>query len=179
MNKQKKGFLTIIMLVTMLMGIGYATINAKTLTITGKVGTVASQDNFKVVFTGNVTESDEEGTMVEASATNGATTATLNFNDLTKSTDGGYAIFEILNDSDGIAVASITATAAGSSSDIISITATRCDEDGNVVADETEIAAGAKAYVKVSVSLSQAPTATNENAAQISVTITATPKDVA
>lgn len=172
MNKQKKTVLLVMIMATLVMGIAYAAVSNITLTITGTASTTASSDNFKVYFT--AVKSTSSSTDVQASVTSGERTATLNVSNLTKKGDSAWAIFEILNASNDVDAESVTVTKHEVDTTIIDITAEMCDAEGGSISS-TELASGAKTYVKVTAKLLQTPTA-DDTSTTINVELTATPK---
>ena len=94
MAKSKKIIIAVILLVVLLIGIGYAAIQNITLSITGTAEAETSQDNFKVMFSGTPTVSDE--TLVTATVTDD-THATINVSGLTTKEDTVTATYTVQN----------------------------------------------------------------------------------
>lgn len=93
--KNRKTFVGIALLIIVLaIGIGYAAIN-KTLEITGTATAQASENNFKVVFTGQSTADDD----VTVNVTEDSTSATLNVSGLKTKDDTKTATFKVKNES--------------------------------------------------------------------------------
>lgn len=170
MNKQKRVILGIIVLIVIFMGIGYAVISNVELRITGTASAAANQENFKVYFTGVKTPDTTADVTVEARST----VATVNFNDLTTKGDSKYAILEIENGSTDIVADSVTVEVNSTKPEVFKATAMMCNQDGSEVTN-TELAVGAKTYVKVSTELLKTVVGENETAT-ITAKVTATPK---
>lgn len=169
MNKQKRVILGIILLIVIFMGIGYAVISNVTLTISGSASATANPENFKVYFTGQNTKGDAETTVTAESIT-----ATVNFKELSSKGDSKYAILEIQNGSTDIVAGSVTVEVSSTKPEVFEPTAVICDQAGDEVTN-TELAVGAKTYVKVSTKLLKTIVGEDETAT-ITATITATPK---
>lgn len=174
MNKQNKIMLGMILMSILLIGIGYAALTNIDLTINGKASAAASQDNFKVYFTGANTVTQPTDDTVTATATNGAITATVNIEGLTKSGDSAYAILEIENGSNGIDATSVNVTTQDTDTEYFDIVAQMCDSTGAPISDYA-VASGNKTYVKVSAELLKTPTEDVETT--IAVTVTAIPAE--
>ena len=173
MRRQSRVLLVMIMFVIALMGVGYAALSNVTLTITGTATASANADNFKVYFTGNVTESDE--TNVAASAAANAITATVDFSGMNTIGQEQSAIFEIENGSEGIDASSVKVTAHDVDTSYFQIDAVMCNADGSQpVAGDNPVLAGAKTYVKVTAKLLKNPL-TDNTTTTINVKIEATP----
>ena len=176
MNKQKKVLLSVILLIIILMGIGYASITHNTLIISGTATASADNSNFKVYFTGEVpkTYSSESHIIVEAKPNTHSQTATVNILNLSNRNDSAYAILEIENGSADIDAKSITVTTTAESSELFEINVIMCDVEGNEITDYG-VSAGEKTYTKLFVKLLK--TVLDNETAAISATITAVPKD--
>lgn len=178
MSKQKKLIFVIILLAILLMGVSYAALANVTLTISGKATATATDENFKVYFTGENTKksSEDPSTNVEVNVDAQAITATVNFSGLTKKDDEEYAILEILNASNDVDAKSVNvAIAPTGDTSIIEATAIMCDATGNAITDYA-VASGSKTYVKVSAKLLKTPTEDAE--ITLTATITAEAQDV-
>ncbi len=178
MNKQNKVILGIMLVAVLLMGVGYAALTATTLNIKGKATATANPDNFKIVFSGEKTE-NVGGNTATAVVTANTTTATVTFAGMQDVGDTRTVILEIVNNSTGSTAAkSVAVTTANGTDENFEITATRCNEDGSQeVAENTELAQGAKTYVKVSAKLLVAPDLNDVSTESIDITLTATPQD--
>lgn len=175
MNKQKKIILGIILVVIVLMGIGYAALENITLTITGTANASASQDNFKVYFTGANTTKSPNTDAVTVTTTDGSKSAEVNISGLTTVGQTSYAILEIKNGSNGVDASEVNVTTDAVDTAIFDIEAEMCDSTGGTISNY-EVKSGDTTYVKVSAKLLQTPTADTNTS--ISVTITATPATV-
>ena len=169
MNTQKRVILGILFLIVIFMGIGYAVISNVTLTINGSASATANPENFKVYFTAQNTKGDAETTVTSESIT-----ATVNFNGLSSKGDSKYAILEIENGSTDIVAGSVTVEVTSTKPEVFKPTAVICNQDGTEVTN-TELAVGAKTYVKVSTELLKTIVGEDETGT-ITATITATPK---
>ncbi len=171
MKKQNKILIGVILIAILFMGIGYAAFTTLELTITGTANATASQDNFKVYFTGkNTVTNPTEGVVVTVNE--GASTANVEISGLTKKDDTAYAILEIENGSNDVDASSIDVTLQDKDTAYFDISAIMCDQTGVTISDYA-VASGAKTYVKVSAKLLQTPT--EDVNTTINVTITATP----
>lgn len=176
MNKQKKILLFVILLIIVLMGIGYASLTHNTLIISGTATASADNSNFKIHFTGEVpkTYSSKEYITVDAKPNTRSTTASVNILGLSTKDDSAYAILEIENESTDIDAESIAVTTNAKSSDLFEINVIMCDIEGNEITD-CGVLAGQKTYAKIFTKLLK--TVLDNEVANISATITATPKD--
>lgn len=175
MNKQKRLVLGIIVVAVLLMGVGYAAITNVELTINGRASSTASQENFRVYFTGeNTVKSDTTENNIDVTIKENKLEAILNISGLVNKDDEKYAILEIENGSNDIDAKSVT-VASEAGSDIIEITSTMCNHEGTPI-DNYEVLCGAKTYVKVTAKLLKTPT--EDVSTAITATITAEPKEV-
>ena len=94
MKKTNKIILTVAIVAVLLLGIGYAAIQNITLNINGTAAADPSQSNFKVMFSGTPTVSDD--TYVTAAITDD-TNATINVEGLTKKGDVVTATYTVQN----------------------------------------------------------------------------------
>ncbi|MBR3613572.1 MAG: leucine-rich repeat domain-containing protein [Clostridia bacterium] len=99
MKKTNKIILTVAIVAVLLLGIGYAAIQNITLNISGSAAADPSQSNFKVMFSGTPTVSDD--TYVTASITDD-TNATINVAGLTKKGDVVTATYTVQNASEDL-----------------------------------------------------------------------------
>ena len=99
MRKTSKIIVTVVIIAIILLGIGYAAIQNITLTIAGTAAADPSQANFKVMFSGTPTVSDE--TYVAAAITDDIN-ATMNINGLTKKGESVSATYIVQNVSNDI-----------------------------------------------------------------------------
>lgn len=177
MNKQKRIILGVILVVIVLMAIGYAAVGNITLSISGTASATASGDNFKVGFTGqNTVVNPTSGSItVTATASAGATSATVNVSGLSKKGDTAFAILEIANTSNDIDASEVNVTTDAVDTTVFQIDAKMCTADGATI-NNYSLASGAKTYVKVSVTLLQTPTV--DTSTDIDVTLTAKPTTV-
>ncbi len=174
MSKQKKLIATVVVVAILLMGIGYALLNATELTIGGTATATADQENFKVYYTGTVTPADDEN--VEVDVENGNTHADVTITGLSAKGDSKHAILEIINDSNGIVAESVVvkAESVGDSNDYITIDVEMCDEAGTPTT-VTDLAVEDTTYVKVTATLEATPTE-EDVTVDITATLEATPK---
>ncbi|MBR3614132.1 MAG: leucine-rich repeat protein [Clostridia bacterium] len=94
MKRTNRIILTVVIVAMLVLGVGYAAIQNITLNITGTAAADPSQSNFKVMFSGTPTVSDE--TYVTAAVTND-TNATINVEGLTKVGDVASATYTVQN----------------------------------------------------------------------------------
>lgn len=183
MKKQSKIILAVILVAVLCMAIGYAAVGSVDLYVNGTASATASQDNFKVYFTGEGTPSSaanvEIGTVTKTEHDND--TITVDISNLTKKGDIEYAILEIENGSNDLDASSIEVTLDDVDTTYFNITAERCDSTGVSVAENTVLPCkpgddnkANKTYVKVSAELLQTPTVDNISTS-INVKIVATP----
>ena len=173
MKKQKRLIVGVIIIAILLMGIGYAALANTTLTISGTAEATASQENFKVYFTGENTIKNPNTTDVSVTVNNGEQNATVNMTGLTAKGDTAYAILEIINDSNDVNAESINVTSSQTDTEFFDIEAVMCESDGTPIEDYS-VASGNKTYVKVSATLLQTPT--EDVNTSINITITAVPE---
>lgn len=100
MNKKRTILGGAILVAVLMLGIGYAAINAITLKITGTASAEASDANFVVKFD-NATDKTTATTGVTATVT-GDKTATMNVTGLTAKGDTATATFTIVNESEDL-----------------------------------------------------------------------------
>ena len=99
MKRTNKIILTVVIVAMLLLGIGYAAIQNITLNISGTASADPSQSNFKVMFSGTPTVSDD--TYVTAAVTDD-TNATINVEGLTKKGDVATVTFTVQNTSEDL-----------------------------------------------------------------------------
>lgn len=175
MKKQSKVIAGVIILVVLLMGIGYAALANITLTINGTAAATASQDNFKVYFTGDKTTNAADPIAVDVTVANEDIEATVAVSGLTKVDDEGYAILKIANASNGIDATSVNVTTVPVDTTNFDFEAVMCDESGNPISNY-DVAAGDFTYVKVSAKLKLTPT-TDVDPEAFTVKLTAEPAE--
>lgn len=178
MSKKNKIILGIILVTFLLIGVGYAALSATTLNIKGSAGATANPDNFKIVFSGEKTE-NIGGNTATATVTANTTTATVAFAGMQNVGDTRTVILEIVNNSTGTTAAkSVAVTTTSGTDENFEITAIRCNADGTQeVAENAELAKGAKTYVKITAKLLVAPDLNDVSTDAIDITLTATPQD--
>lgn len=181
MNKQNKVILGVILLAVLLMAVAYAAVGTDTLNVKVTASGNASQDNFKVQFTGENTTKSENATVGTPSTPSieGATANTeiqVNFNNMTAEGDTEYAILEIKNNSKGVVAKDVKISTDATDSEWFDYTVEMCEQDGTTdnVAN-TNIAVGATTYVKITAELLKTVTDT-EPEESITVVLTATPE---
>lgn len=145
--KNRKVFIGIALLIVVLvLGIGYAAIT-DTLKITGTASATANAGNFKVVFTGETTGVSDG---VTATATNGATSATMDVTGLTTTGDTKSATFTIKNTSEELKALVNVNTKSITNTEFFAINATVADPSTALDPDGTTT-------VTVTVSLVKTP----------------------
>lgn len=145
--KNRKVLIGIVLLIVVLaLGIGYAAIT-DSLTIAGTATATANAENFKVVFTGT-TSGVSDG--VTATATNGATTATMDVTGLTTTGDTKTATFNIKNTSEELKALVDVSTETISNTEFFAI-------DATVANPTTALAPNAETTVTVKVTLVKTP----------------------
>ena len=160
--KNKKTFVGIALLILVLvLGIGYAAIS-KNLTIDGSATVTATNDNFKVAFTG---ETSVTGTdLATASATKGAIEGTLSVTGLKKAGDEVTAKYEVDNQSNGLnANLAVSHEVKNDTEHYFSVTSS---------VEDSSIAVGDTTNVVVTVKLLKTPV--ENQTADIDVTLVAT-----
>ena len=156
----RKTFIVVgILLVTILLGVGYA-IGNTTLTISGSAGATANDANFKVYLTGTPEVSDNSKVTASVTAND---TATISVTGLTKVGDSASATYTIKNDSEDLSAA-LTASVIDSNDTYFTTT---------YEFDPTTLEAKGEAEVTVTVTLDKTPIADQTN--DVTVTITAQP----
>lgn len=163
--KNKKILVGIALLIVVLViGIGYAAITGS-LTITGTATATADTNNLKVQFTG-VTNPATPTEGVTATATSGATTATLNVTGLTTKGQSKSATYTIKNNSDELkALVAVTTKEITNTGGFFSI-------DATVANAGTALKPGDETTVTVTVTLEKTPI--QEVSGTINVGLTAT-----
>lgn len=164
--RNRKTFIGIVLLiVVLLLGIAYAAIT-ENLTITGTAKATTSDDNFKVVFTGETTPATTTDG-VTATATADTTSATLNVEGLTTGGQTKSATFKVKNTSDELKakLEVTTSQLTGANAGFFEVTTSIADTDATLEpSGETD--------VTVTVELVKTPI--EEVSATIDVQLTAT-----
>ena len=161
MRKTNKIILTIIILSMLLLGIGYAAIQNVTLNITGTVSADPSQSNFKVMFVGTPTVSNEA--YVTAAITDD-TNATINVEGLTLKGQTVSATYNVQNVSTDLS-ADLSLSTTNNNTEYFTISSEL---------EKTSLVAGEVTTVTVTVELTKTPI-TDTEIATIGVQLEAIP----
>ena len=162
MKNRKKIIGIVLLIVVLALGIAYAATTIG-LNITGSATAKFGTENHKVAFTGTTTESGS-GT-IDAAATNGATSATLNISGLTTKGETATATFEVLNSSTELASGLSVTASSIENAEYFKIT-TSIPDDGKVLTPNE------KTNVTVTVELLKSPV--EDVTGNINVELTAT-----
>ena len=168
MKKKRTGILGVLLAVLAL-GIGYAAVNAITLTITGS-GTISSiDDNFKVEYT-SVAVANKSSNVTTTQSVSGET-GTFTVTGMTKKGDYAEFTFTITNSSQGLsAVLGTPAIASGYNSEYFTVTSTT-----NSPTTLTSTGATNTTTQTVRVEAAKTPTA-DQTSGKITITLEATPQ---
>ena len=168
MKKKRTGILGVLLAVLAL-GIGYAVVNAITLTITGS-GTISSvAENFKVEYT-NVAVANKSSNVTTTQSVSG-TTGSFTVTGMTKKGDYAEFTFTITNSSQGLsAVLGTPAIASGYNSEYFTVTSTT-----NSPTTLTSTGATNTTTQTVRVEAAKTPTA-DQTSGTITITLAATPQ---
>ncbi len=171
--KNKRAFIvTVLIIAVLLLGIGYAAVANKTLTISGTAKVSPDDSNFNVKFTGTPATAKVAGTNVpedaEVTATiTDDTTATIGVTGLTAKGQKVTATYTILNDSADLKAA-LSASLTNSNTNYFTVT--------QAIADPSTLAPAGTTTITVTVECIKTPVTTDETA-NITVTITAAPQE--
>lgn len=165
--KNKKSLLGLCLLVLVLvLGIGYAVVNTTNLSISGNAS--VGDATLKVSFDGTAEATDQsKADKVQASATAGSLTGTINVSNLTLNEEVTVK-YGIKNEESDVNASVAKASITNDKSDYFEVTT---DVDSNPVV----IDANGTGYVNVTVKLKKTPVATEDSTATIKVDLTATP----
>ena len=144
MKRTNRIILTVVIVAMLVLGVGYAAIQNITLNITGTAAADPSQSNFKVMFSGTPTVSDE--TYVTAAVTND-TNATINVEGLTKVGDVASATYTIQNASTDLS-ADLAVSTTNDNPEYFTLTSEL---------EETSLVAGEATTLTVTVELTKTP----------------------
>ena len=144
MKRTNKIIVTLVLVVALLIGIGYAAIQNITLNIEGKAEAEISQDNFKVAFAGEPTVSDEE--FVIATVTDDIN-ATINVEGLTEKGQTVSAIYTVQNTSTDIS-ADLAVSTTNDNPEYFTLSSKL---------DKTSLVAGESTTLTVTVELTKVP----------------------
>lgn len=169
MKKKRTGILGVLLAVLAL-GIGYAAVNAITLTITGS-GTISSiDDNFKVEYTSVAVANKSSNDITTTQSVSGKT-GTFTVTGMTKKGDYAEFTFTITNSSQGLsAVLGTPAIASGYNSEYFTVTSTT-----NSPTTLTSTGATNTTTQTVRVETAKTPTA-DQTSGKITITLEATPQ---
>lgn len=174
MNKSRKIIVAVMLVAILLMAIGYAALNDAVLEIGGTATAIGDDSNFKVWFSGDITETSGDG--ATASVTGQSRTATVTISNLNVVGEEKYVILEIVNDSTEINATKVSVTKNSAGDDYIKTNAIMCEADGTPVTGDNPLPISQKTYVKVSASLLQV--ITSEKSVNIEVEVTAVPEEL-
>ena len=161
MKKTSKIILLMIVMAILIIGIGYAAIQNITLNISGTATADPSQSNFKVMFSGTPTVSDE--TYVTAAVTDDIN-ATINVEGLTKAGDTVFATYTVQNTSTDLS-ADLSVATTNSNIEYFTISSELA---------KTSLIAGEATTITVTAELAKTPI-TESVSTTIGVQITAVP----
>ncbi|MBR3614952.1 MAG: hypothetical protein IKL55_07240 [Clostridia bacterium] len=161
MKRTSKIIIAIIIVAVLLLGIGYAAIQNITLTIAGTAAADPSQSNFKVMFSGTPTVSDD--TYVTAAVTDD-TNATINVEGLTKKGDVVSATYTVQNASTDLS-ADLSVATTNNNTEYFTLSSEL---------EKTSLVAGEATTLTVTVELTKTPI-TDSVSATIGVQLTAMP----
>ena len=161
MKKTSKIILTMIVIAILIIGVGYAAIQNITLNISGTATADPSQSNFKVMFSGTPTVSDE--TYVTAAVTDDIN-ATINVEGLTKAGDTVFATYTVQNTSTDLS-ADLSVATTNSNTEYFTISSELA---------KTSLIAGEATTITVTAELAKTPI-TESVSTTIGVQITAVP----
>ncbi len=178
MKKQKFLAVTLVVIATLLLGVGYAALGQIDLTITGNLSAAkwdsATSKDFKVYFDKSVTPTtspSEADSSITVNAVYGTgdepTTATLDVSGLKSKGDVATATYTIKNGSNGMKATLTDPTVTWSNKDYFLVTA---------IVDSKTLAEDATTTVTVTVELINTPVTTEQNDT-ITITIGADPAD--
>lgn len=168
MKNRKTLIITVLLIAILALGIGYAAIGNKTLTISGNAVGTPNDNNFKVKFTGTPTKSDADKVKEAAILTD--TTASIKVADLTKAGDSVTATYTIINESEDLS-ANLSAALTNSNTTDFDVTYYFGNTTGTTTASLTK---GQSTTITVVVTLKTTPVTTDVTS-DITVNITATP----
>lgn len=99
--KKRTGIIGVLIAILAL-GIGYAAVTAVTLVITGTGSITATQENFKVHYTGTVAVTKSPDTIVTTQTHNNAQAGEFTVSGMTKAGDTVTFTYTVINESEGI-----------------------------------------------------------------------------
>lgn len=168
MKKKRTGILGVLLAVLAL-GIGYAAVNAITLTITGSGTITSTDDNFTVEYT-SVAVANKSSNVTTTQSVSGET-GTFTVTGMTKKGDYAEFTFTITNSSQGLsAVLGTPAIASGYNSEYFTVTSTT-----NSPTTLTSTGATNTTTQTVRVEAAKTPTA-DQTSGTITITLQATPQ---
>lgn len=168
MKNRKTLIITVLLIAILALGIGYAAIANKTLTISGNAVGSPSDENFKVKFTGTPTKSD--ATKVKEATILTDTTASIKVEGLTKAGDSATATYTISNESEDLS-ANLSAALTNSNTTDFDVSYYFGNTTGTTTASLTK---GQSTTITVVVTLKTTPVLTDVTT-DITVSITAAP----
>lgn len=176
MNRKNKIILGVVLVAILLMGIGYAALAEVQLTINVTAKASANAENFKVVFTKEISHTgDVKVTPSPIDAVNGTKDIKVEFSGLQSAGDAASVILEIENKSDDIDAKSISVATNSVKNDVglFTITTKMCDKDGVPATENSRLDAKEITYVEVKVVLNK--NAITDISEEINLTVTAVP----